>query len=121
MGCNEMVGNFLMLLCTIHTTGGIQIMKPGWEMNNTTQRKFKNCMKLQLGFQKWIHEFNGKPEVDNAYPLVAELITMIKHYFPRKEGNGWKIPKMHALAILLHYVQKLDMHLVSVVRQGKGF
>ena len=106
MGCNEMVGTFLMLLCTIHTTGGIQIMKPGWEMNNTTQRQFKNCMKLQLGFQKWIHEFNDKLEVDNAYPLVAELITMIKHYFPRKEGNGWKIPKMHALAILLHYVQK---------------
>ena len=106
MGCNERVGNFLLLLCVIHTTGGINIMKPGWQANNITQKEFQNCMKLQLGFQKWIHEFNDKPEVDNAYPLVAELITMIKHCFPRKEGNGWKIPKMHALAILLHYVQK---------------
>ena len=63
-------------------------------------------MKLQLGFQKWIHEFNDKHEVDNAYPLVAQLITMLKHCFSSKEGSGWKIPKMHALAILLHYVQK---------------
>ena len=106
MGCNERVGNLLLLLCVVHTTGGIEIMKPGWKLNNITQRQFKNCIKLQLGFQKWIHEFNDKPEVDNAYPLVAELITMIKHCFPRTDGYGWKIPKMHALAIILHYVQK---------------
>ena len=80
-------------------------MKPGWQANDITQKEFKNCMKLQLGFQKWIHEFNDKHEVDNAYPMVAQLITMIKHCFPRKEGNEWKIPKMHALAILLHYEQ----------------
>ena len=106
MGCNERVGNFLLLLCVIHTTGGIEIMRPGLETNNITQREFKNCIKLQLGFQRWIHEFNDKEEVDNAYPIVAELITMIKHCFPRREGHGWKIPKMHALAVLLYYVQK---------------
>ena len=106
MGCNERVGNFTQLLCVSHTTAGIELLKPGWDDHNITQTQFKNCIKLQLGFQKWIHEFNDKVEVDNADHLLAEMIEMIKHCFPRKEGYGWKITKMHALATVLYYVRK---------------
>ena len=69
MGCNERVGNFFLLLCIFHTTRGIEIMKPGLKSHNISQRQMKNCIKLQLGFQKWIHDFNDKDEVDNAHPL----------------------------------------------------
>ena len=29
---------------------------------------------------------------------LGELITHIKLCFPRTDGNGWNLPKMHALA-----------------------
>jgi len=106
MGCNERVGNMFLLLCLTHTTDGIALLKPGWDTHNITQKQFKNRIKLQLGFQKWIHEYNDKDEVDSAGPLLGELIDMIKYSFPREEGNGWKIPKVHALATILHFVQK---------------
>ena len=106
MGCNERVGNLKLLLCLSYTTEGIALLQPGLRKHNISLRAFRNCIKLQLGFQKWIHEFNDKEEVDNAAPLLAELITQIKHCFPRNEGNGWKIPKMHAYAKMLYHTQK---------------
>jgi hypothetical protein len=33
------------------------------------------------------------------------LILQIKKCFPRIDGNGWNIPKMHSLAQMLHYMQ----------------
>ena len=33
-----------------------------------------------------------------AKKLLGELITHIKLCFPRTDGNGWNLPKMHALA-----------------------
>jgi hypothetical protein len=34
------------------------------------------------------------------------LIVTIKKCFPRIDGNGWNISKMHSLAKMLHYMQK---------------
>ncbi len=38
--------------------------------------------------------------------LLRELITLIKLCFPRTDGNGWNIPKMHALAKMPHNMLK---------------
>jgi hypothetical protein len=37
-------------------------------------------------------------EVQNSAKLLGKLISLIKLCFPRTDGNGWNIPKMHALA-----------------------
>jgi hypothetical protein len=36
--------------------------------------------------------------------LLGDLITMIQECFPRTDGWGWKLPKMHAFAKMPHYM-----------------
>jgi len=44
--------------------------------------------------------------VCGASNLLSRLIVQIKKCFPRIDGSGWNIPKMHSLANMLHYMQK---------------
>ena len=69
-------------------------------------QQLKECLKLQLGFEKWVNDSNTTQDVDRATPLLADLITRITTSFPRKDGNGWSIPKMHSLSKMLHYMKK---------------
>jgi hypothetical protein len=39
--------------------------------------------------------------------LLGELITMIQEYFPRTDGWGWNLPKMHAFAKMPHYMLRV--------------
>jgi hypothetical protein len=37
---------------------------------------------------------------------IGILINLIKEYFPRDEGWGWNLPKMHAFAKMPHNMLK---------------
>ncbi len=63
-------------------------------------------MKLQLSFEKWVDDSNPIIDVCGASDLLSKLIRSIKKCFPRIDGNGWNIPKMHSLAKMLHYMQQ---------------
>ena len=65
----------------------------------------KQCIKLQLGFEKWVNDSNTKEDVARATVVVADLITRIKTSFPRLTANKWCIPKMHSLSKMIHYMQ----------------
>lgn len=65
----------------------------------------RQCIKLQLGFEKWVNDSNSKEEVSHATVVLAELITRIKTCFPRQSGNNWCIPKMHSISKMIHYMQ----------------
>jgi hypothetical protein len=45
-----------------------------------------------------VNEPHSRREVQKSKKLLGELITHIKLCFPRTDGNGWNLPKMHALA-----------------------
>jgi hypothetical protein len=45
-----------------------------------------------------VNEPHSRREVQKSEKLLGELITHIKLCFPRTDGSGWNIPKMHALA-----------------------
>ena len=51
-----------------------------------------------MSFDRWVNDPHTRREVQNSARLLGELITFIKLCFPRTDGNGWNIPKMHALA-----------------------
>jgi hypothetical protein len=38
--------------------------------------------------------------------ILGNLINLIKECFPRDEGWGWNLPKMHAFAIMPHNMLK---------------
>ena len=52
MTASERVGNMFMLLCAIHTNDGHAIFRDGLGAEGISLSAFKDCMKLQLSFEK---------------------------------------------------------------------
>jgi hypothetical protein len=65
-----------------------------------------NCLKLYLAFECWVMESHPRSQIHKSITLLGDLITMIKELFPRDEGWGWNLPKMHAFAKLPHSMLK---------------
>ena len=106
MTASERVGNMFILLCVSHTKDGRGILNSGLNELGIALSAFKNCLKLQLSFEKWVDDSNPIIDVCGASELLSKLIKSIKKCFPRIDGNGWNIPKMHSLAKMLHYMQQ---------------
>jgi len=106
MSASERVGNFFLVLCALHTDVGKEIFSEGCNASGITLQQMKECIKLQLGFEKWVNDSNLIAEVESATSLVAELISRIQSSFPRSGGNQWCIPKIHSLSKMVHYMKK---------------
>ncbi len=59
-----------------------------------------------MSFEKWVDDSNPIIDVCGASDVLSKLIKSIKKCFPRIDGNGWNITKMHSLAKMLHYMQQ---------------
>ena len=53
---------------------------------------------MYLLSEQWVNEPHLRWEVQKRKKLLGNLITLIKLCFPKTGGNGWNVPKMHALA-----------------------
>ncbi len=53
-----------------------------------------------------MNESHPRSQINRSRKLLGELITLIKECFPRTEGWGWNLPKMHAFANMPHYMLK---------------
>ena len=105
MSASERVGNIFLLLCALHTEQCKEIFTDGCNESRVSLEQMKQCIKLQLGFEKWVNDSNSNEDVARATVLVADLITRIKTSFPRSSGNQWCIPKMHSLSKMTHYMK----------------
>ena len=56
-------------------------------------RKFTNCLKLYLAFERWVTEAHPRSAIRDSKVLLGDLISMIKDCFPRDDGWGWNLPK----------------------------
>ena len=54
----ERVGAIFILLCWIHTTKGMNILRNELQKNNIPQSEFKDTVKLILAFQSWVDQSN---------------------------------------------------------------
>jgi hypothetical protein len=72
-------------------------------------KKFKNCLKLYLSFECWVNEPHSWSQVCQFSTALGNLINLIKECFPRDEGWGWNLPKMHAFAKMLHNMLKFGL------------
>ncbi len=93
-----------MLLCVMHTQLGQSLVAKEMGVRRISLQKFTNCRKLYLGFECWANESHTRSQIRKSCKLLGELITMIKECFPRTDGWGWNIPKMHAFAKMPHYM-----------------
>ncbi len=55
--------------------------------------------------EEWFHNSNPKEEVNNPCLSIADTISLMQHVFPRLDGQGWKIPKVHGLTKFQHYMK----------------
>ncbi len=69
-------------------------------------KKIKNCQKLYLSFECWVNEPHPRSQVKQSSKALGILINLIKECFPRGEGWGWNLPKMHAFAKMPHNMLK---------------
>jgi hypothetical protein len=65
-------------------------------------KKFKKCLKLYLSFECWVNEPHPRSQDKQSLEALDTLINLIKECFPRDEGWGWNLPKMHAFAKMPH-------------------
>jgi hypothetical protein len=69
-------------------------------------KRFIDCLKLYLAYEHWVTEPHSRAQVRRSYKLLGELIKMIKQCFPREEGWGWNLPKIHAFAKMPSNIHK---------------
>ena len=101
---SERVGNCFVLLCVMHTQLGQSLLAKEMGAKRISLRKFTNCLKLYLGFERWVNESHTRSQIRKSRKLLGDLITMIQECFPRTDGWGWNLPKMHAFAKMPHYM-----------------
>ena len=103
---SERVGNFFILLCVMYTTSGKCLLSDGLSRERIPLQRFRDCIKLYLGFEQWVNDSHPIQEVKDAYGLLAHLISEIQICFPKRWGWGWNIPKIHSLAKMLDNMLK---------------
>ncbi len=62
---------------------------------------------MYSSFECWVNEPNPRSQVKQSLEALDILINLIKECFPRDEGWGWNLPKMHVFAKMPHNMLKL--------------
>lgn len=79
---SERKGNFFILMVIAHTADGKLILQHELQYSQAQYKKWLELLKLYLAMEEWFHDARSKDEVENARVAVAEVITLIKKYFP---------------------------------------
>jgi hypothetical protein len=103
---SKRVGNCFPLLCVMHTQLGQSLLAKEMGVRRISLQKFTNCLKLYLAFEHWVNELHSWTQIHNSWKLLGDLIPMFKECFPRIDGWGWNLPKMHAFAKMPHNMLK---------------
>ena len=93
----ERRGNLYRLLCIACTTDGKAALTAVWQTLGTTDTQFRSCIMLYLSMEEWMHGSDTKEKVRYSRPLIARGLRLLKQYFLRGEGHGWRISKYHGM------------------------
>ena len=102
----ERVGNFAVYGVAASTTTGMTLLRPGWTKNKISQTDYLQCIKQVLAYHKWVHQHNPIGEVETCQEIVSNTMSLIQHCFPRGEGQGYKLPKVHAFVTMPQNIMK---------------
>jgi hypothetical protein len=85
-------------LCIANTTEHSWKLQKVLGFGTTKWNKWLDFLKLYLTIEEWFYDCNEKDEVNNARPLIANVLKILQELFPREEDtNGYCIPKMHGM------------------------
>jgi len=101
---SERVGNCFILLCLLHTSRGLELTDYQRRQRRIPMRDIIYCLKLYLSFERWVTVPHRRQDIIRARQLLGQLVTLLKQCFPRDEGWGWNIAKMHAFTRMPLYM-----------------
>ena len=103
----ERRGNLFLLLCIAQMLEGSDILQKGLQYSQHKWVKWLKFLKLHLSIEKCFHDSNNKVVVDNAKPLIGEVLQTLQALFPREDKtNGYCIPKMHGMTKFQPYMKR---------------
>ncbi len=112
MGATERCANVLALVIALKPKASQLLFKRHCERNGLSLSKMINTAILLLSCEKWCHSNVCLGNVGRSGPVFRELkLLLLKHYPCEKiceKGNGWKIPKFHAISKFPNYMKKYD-------------
>ncbi len=116
----ERRGNFFLLLCIAQMVEEAENLRKGLQYSSNKWVKWLKCLKLYLSMEEWCHNLNDKEEVNDARPLIGEVLKMVQSLFPREEkSNGYCISKMHGVTKFRPYMKRYGSALISMADQKK--
>jgi hypothetical protein len=86
---------------------GSEILQKGLQYSQYKWVKWLKFLKLSLTIEEWFHNSSHEVEVDNAKPLIGEVLQTLQALFPREDKtNGYCIPKMHGMTKFQPYMKR---------------
>jgi hypothetical protein len=102
----ERRGNLFLLLCIAQMLKVSKILQQGLQYRQHKWVKWLKFLKLHVSMEEWFHNSNNKVEVDNAKPLIGEVLQTLHALFPREDKtNDYCIPKMHRMTKFQPYMK----------------
>ena len=100
----ERRGNLNLLLCMTYTDHIYNLLHPVLAKHGSSIEEMQDCLKLYLSMEEWFHDHNPKEQVKSSRDLIARVIKLVQKVFPRTDGHGWNLPKMHGLTKMQYYI-----------------
>ena len=100
----ERRGAVLCLAIVLHTDYGKQLFKPYLRKAKITVNHCQNAIVNILCYGKWLLQPNEAGEVISVRESVNRVFDQLFRAFPREDGDGWNIPKIHAAMMMWRQV-----------------
>lgn len=100
----ERRGAVLCLAIVLHTDYGKELFKPYLRKAKITVAHCQNAIVNILCYGKWLLQPNEAGEVISVRESVNRVFDQLFRAFPREDGDGWNIPKIHAAMMMWRQV-----------------
>ena len=114
-------GNLFLLLCLAHTVAGRRALAGFLDGLGVGHRRFCSFIMIYLAMEEWMHSSNTKQKVRSAHVLVTHVLRELKAVFPRKKGNGLKLPKFHGMTKMVPFMKLFGSAINFFSGPGESF
>ena len=77
MCASERVGNCFVLLCVMHTHLGKELMVNEMKQWKIPLKRFKECLKQYLAYQRWVTKPHSRAQVRRSFRLVWATLKTV--------------------------------------------
>lgn len=108
---SEQSGSIFILALFLRTSYGNAVFNGFFADEGATARGYRTVLEKLLFYESWTKRpsfwaIGDRVSRRSADKAIRLLLTDIKKYCPRVEGNGWKVPKFHEQLHLTRFIEE---------------